>query len=174
ASSRLPNEEGATNGFLVRRSHYRFPRTALISIAATGFFIVIDAAFFSSSLPKVLEGGWFPLALAAIVFTVMTTWHRGREIAMARQKRAGTSVEAFLDSLAEHPPPRVPGTAMFMAGNADAVPRALLRNFACNKVLHERVVLLTVIIRDVPWVTSSERIDVAALGHGFYRVMVNF
>src|SRR5437870_1125842 len=145
-----------------------------LSVAATGFFIFIDAAFFSSSLLKIVEGGWFPLALAAIVFTVMTTWHRGREIAMARQKQAGTSVEAFLDSLAEHPPPRVPGTAMFMAGNADAVPRALLRNFACNKVLHERVVLLTVIIRDVPWVTSSERIEVKALRHGFYRVIVHF
>ena len=132
----------------------------MISIAATGFFIVIDAAFFSSSLPKVLEGGWFPLALAAIVFTVMTTWHRGREIAMAVQKQTGTPIESFLRSLAEHPVPRVPATAMFMAGNADAVPRALLRNFACNKVLHKRVVLLTIIIREVPWVTTSERIKV--------------
>ena len=145
-----------------------------LSVAATGFFILIDAAFFSSSLLKIVEGGWFPLALAAIVFTVMTTWHRGRDLAMARQRQTGTSVESFLRSLAGHSPPRVPGTAMFMAGNADAVPRALLRNLACNKVLHERVVLLTVIIRDVPWVVSSERIDVAALGHGFYRVMVNF
>jgi KUP system potassium uptake protein len=145
-----------------------------LSVAATGFFILIDAAFFSSSLLKILEGGWFPLALGAIVFTVMTTWHRGREIAMAVQKQTGTSVESFLDSLAEHPVPRVPGTAMFMAGNADAVPRALLRNFACNKVLHERVVLLTVIFREIPWVTSNERIEVKALSHGFYRVIVRF
>ena len=145
-----------------------------LSIAATGFFIVIDAAFFSSSLLKIVEGGWFPLALAAIVFTVMTTWHRGREIAMAVHRQTGTSIESFLRSLAEHPVPRVPGTAMFMAGNADAVPRALLRNFACNKVLHERVVLLTVIIREVPWVTASERIKVEALQHEFYRVIVYF
>jgi KUP system potassium uptake protein len=145
-----------------------------LSIAATGFFILIDAAFFSSSLLKVVEGGWFPLALAAIVFTVMTTWHRGRELAMARQKETGTSFESFLGSLAEHPPSRVAGTAMFMAGNADAVPRALLRNFACNKVLHERVVLLTVIIREIPWVTSNERIEVKALSHGFFRVIIYF
>jgi KUP system potassium uptake protein len=104
----------------------------------------------------------------------MTTWHRGREIAMAVQRQTGTSVESFLRSLAEHPVPRVPGTAMFMAGNADAVPRALLRNFACNKVLHERVVLLTVIIREVPWVPASERIKVEALHHGFHRVIVYF
>jgi KUP system potassium uptake protein len=145
-----------------------------LSIAATGFFILIDAVFFSSSLLKIVEGGWFPLALAAIVFTVMTTWRRGREIAMARLKETGTSVESFLRALAEHPSPRVPGTAMFMAGYADAVPRALLRNFACNKVLHERVVLLTVLIREIPWVTSSERIEVEELGQGFHRVIIYF
>src|SRR5437773_2302199 len=145
-----------------------------LSVAATGFFIVVDAAFFASTLPKIVEGGWFPLALAGIVFTVMTTWHRGRAIAMARHKETGTSVESFLGSLGEHPVPRVPGTAMFMAGNADALPRALLRNVACNKVLHERVVLLTVIIREVPWVTASERIKVEALKHGFHRVIVYF
>jgi KUP system potassium uptake protein len=145
-----------------------------LSLAATGFFILIDAAFFSSSLLKIADGGWFPLALAAIVFTVMTTWHRGREMAMARQKQAGAPVEKFLDSLAQGPPPRVPGTAMFMAGNADAVPRALLRNFECNKVLHERVVLLTVIISDIPWVSADDRIEHATLRHGFHRVIVRF
>jgi KUP system potassium uptake protein len=144
------------------------------SLAATGFFILIDAAFFSSSLLKIAQGGWFPLALAAIVFTVMTTWHRGREMAMARQKQTGASVESFLDSLAVSPPRRVPGTAMFMAGNAGAIPRALLRNFECNKVLHEQVVLLTVIIRDVPWVSSSERIEHETLRHGFHRLIVQF
>ena len=145
-----------------------------LSVVASSFFILIDAAFFSSSLLKIPEGGWFPLALAAIMFTVMTTWNRGRGMAMARQKQTGTSVESFLRSLAEHPPSRVPGTALFMAGNADVVPRPLLRNFACNKVLHERVVLLTVLISDVPWVPSSQRVEVQALGHGFIRVNVHF
>jgi KUP system potassium uptake protein len=145
-----------------------------LSLAATGFFILVDVAFFSSSLLKIAEGGWFPLALAAIVFTVMTTWHRGRELAMARQKQTGTSVESFLDSFADNPPQRVPGTAMFMAGNAGAVPRALLRNFECNKVLHEKVVLLTVIVREVPWVRASERIEWETLRHGFHRLIVHF
>ncbi|HUL67673.1 MAG TPA: potassium transporter Kup [Burkholderiaceae bacterium] len=145
-----------------------------LSLAATGFFIVIDAAFFSSSILKVAEGGWFPLALGAIVFTIMTTWHHGRELAMARQRQTGVSVEEFLRSLAERPPARVPGTAIFMAGNSDAVPRALLRNLACNNVLHERVVLLTVVISDVPWVPESERLEVRALSHGVYRMIINF
>jgi KUP system potassium uptake protein len=145
-----------------------------LSVAATGFFILIDAAFFSSSLLKIVEGGWFPLALGAIVFIVMTTWHRGREIAMAAQRRTGTSIDSFLSSLAEHPVPRVPGTAMYMAGNADSVPRVLLRNLACNKVLHERVVLLTVIFREVPWVSSDERIEVKTLSHGFCRLIIYF
>src|ERR1700687_2322961 len=145
-----------------------------LSVAATGFFIVIDAAFFSSSLLKIVEGGWVPLALAAIVVTVMTTWHRGREIAMARQKESGASIDSFLESLSQNPPQRVPGTAMFMAGNEHAIPRALLRNFECNKVLHERVVLLTVIIREVPWVAASERLTHEALSHGFHRVVVYF
>ena len=144
------------------------------SIAATVCFLLIDAAFFSSSLLKIVEGGWFPLALGAIVFTLMTTWRQGRVIALARQRQTGIPFQAFLDSLAERPPHRVPGTAVFMAGNADTLSRALLQNFACNKVLHERIVLLTVIIREVPWVPASERIWVDVLGHGFYRLTVYF
>ncbi len=157
--------------FLIR---FAWGYNLYLSLAATGFFILIDAAFFSSSLLKVADGGWFPLALGAIVFTVMTTWHRGREMAMARQKGSGTSVQSFLDSQGQNPPPRVPGTAIFMAGNADAIPHALLRNFACNRVLHEHVVLLTVVIREIPWVSSSERIEARELGHGFHRVIVYF
>ena len=121
-----------------------------LCIAATGFFVFIDAAFFASSLLKVHEGGWFPLALGALVFTVMTTWHRGRELALAAHRKSGIPLAAFLASLAKDPPHRVPGTAIFMAGTESSVPRALLQNFACNKVLHERVIFLTVLIRSVP------------------------
>jgi KUP system potassium uptake protein len=135
---------------------------------------LIDAAFFSSSLLKIVEGGWFPLALGAIVFTLMTTWRKGRVIAMARQRQTGIPLQTFLDSLVKRPPHRVPGTAVFMAGSADTLSRALLQNFSCNKVLHERVVLLTVIIREIPWVPSSERIWVDVLDQGFYRLTVYF
>ena len=145
-----------------------------LCIAATGFFLLVDAAFFSSSLLKIVEGGWFPLTLGAIVFTLMTTWRQGRVIAMARQRRTGTALQPFLDSLAKHPSHRVPGTAVFMAGNPDSVPRALLQNLACNQVLHERVVLLSVLIREIPWVPPSERTWVDVLGQGFYRLTVYF
>jgi KUP system potassium uptake protein len=158
--------------FFVIRYAWRY--NLLLSFAATGFFILIDVAFFSSSLLKVAEGGWFPLALGAIVFTAMTTWHRGRELAMARHRQTGTSIDEFYRWIEEMPPGRVPGTAMFMAGNADAIPRAMLRNYACNHVLHERVVLLTVIIRDVPWVAPRQRLEITELEHGFYRMIVYF
>jgi KUP system potassium uptake protein len=145
-----------------------------LCIAVTGFFVFIDAAFFSSSLLKVHEGGWFPLALAAIVFTVITTWHRGREIAFSTQTKSGLPLATFLESLARDPPHRVPGTAIFMVDQADSVSRALLQNFACNKVLHERVIFLTILIRSVPWVPVSERIAIEPLGGGFYRMLVHF
>jgi len=157
--------------FVIR---YAWHYNVLLSLAATGFFVVIDAAFFSSSLLKIVDGGWFPLALAAIVFTVMTTWHRGRELSMARHQQTGTSLDEFYRWIEEMPPGRVPGTAIFMAGNADAIPRALLRNYACNYVLHERVVLLTVIIGDVPWIAPGDRLEITELEHGFYRMIVYF
>jgi len=146
----------------------------LLCIAATGFFIFIDTAFFAASLLKIADGGWFPLALGGIVFTIMTTWHRGRRIAMAKQQQTGTPLEPFLQSLAENPPQRVPGTAVFMAGNAGALSRALLQNLTCNKVLHERVILLTIVILDVPWTVLSERLRIEPLAHGFHRLTVSF
>ena len=145
-----------------------------LAIAATSFFLVIDTAFFSSSLLKIVEGGWFPLALGALMFTLMTTWRRGRVIAMAAQRRSGVPVQTFIDSLAKRAPHRVPGTAVYMAGNADTLSRALLQNFECNKVLHERIVLLTVVIKDIPWVPAAERIWVEVIGQGFYRATVYF
>jgi len=158
--------------FFVIRYAWRY--NILFSLAATGFFILIDTAFFSSSLLKIVEGGWFPLALAAIVFTAMVTWHRGRELAMDSHRRTGTSIDEFYRWIEEMPPARVPGTAIFMAGNSEAIPRALLRNYACNRVLHERIVLLTVIIRDVPWVAPRQRLEITQLEHGFYRMIVYF
>ena len=145
-----------------------------LCIMATGFFVFIDAAFFASSLLKVHEGGWFPLALGALVFIGMTTWRRGRELAMAAHRQSGIPIATFIASLAKDPPHRVPGTAIFMAGNESSVSRALLQNFACNKVLHERVIFLTVLIRGVPWVPMSERMEVEPLGAGFYRMLIYF
>jgi KUP system potassium uptake protein len=158
--------------FFVVRFGWGYPLA--LCIAATGFFIMVDVAFFSSALLKVAEGGWFPLALGAVVFIVMTTWRRGRVLAIAAQRRTSIPLAPFLESLSAHPPIRVPGTAVFMAGDPEGVPNALLHNLKHFKVLHERVVFLTVVTRNVPWVPASERIVVESLGRGFYRLRVDF
>jgi len=158
--------------FFVIRFGWGYPLA--LCIAATGFFIVVDVAFFSSALLKVVEGGWFPLALGAIVFIVMTTWRRGRVLAIAAQRRTAIPLAPFLESLSTHPPIRVPGTAVFMAGDPEGVPHALLHSLKHYKVLHERVVFLTVVTRNIPWVSASERVTVEPLGQGFYRLMAYF
>lgn len=145
-----------------------------LCIAATGFFILLDLAFFSSSLLKISGGGWFPLVLGAMMFVVMITWWRGRRILAERLQTSAIPVQEFLASLFKYPPHRVPGTAVFMVANASAVPHALLHNLAHNKVLHERVVILTVVIEDRPWVPFSERVAVEALGNGCWRIQLRF
>jgi KUP system potassium uptake protein len=158
--------------FFVVRFGWGYPLA--LCIAATGFFILVDLAFFSSALLKIVEGGWFPLALGAIVFVFMTTWRRGRVLAIAAQRRTSIPLLPFLKSLSEHPPVRVPGTAVFMAGDPDGVPNSLLHNLKHFKVLHERVVFLTVVTRNIPWVPASERVAAEPLGQGFYRLIVHF
>jgi KUP system potassium uptake protein len=145
-----------------------------LCIAATGFFILLDLAFFSSSLLKVSSGGWFPLVLGAMMFVVMLTWWRGRRILAVRLQTSAIPVQEFLASLFKYPPHRVPGTAVFMVANANAVPHALLHNLAHNKVLHERVVILTVVIEDTPWVPFNERVAVESLGNGCWRIRMRF
>src|SRR4029077_7080148 len=140
--------------FFLIRYGWGFPLWACI--AATGFFVLVDVAFFSSSLLKVADGGWFPLALGGLVFIIMTTWRRGRVLAAAAQRRLAIPLASFVGSLAANPPHRVPGTAVFMAGDPDSVPNSMMHNLKHNKVLHERVVFLTVKIRSVPWVPPAE------------------
>ncbi|MGV3629173.1 MAG: potassium transporter Kup [Betaproteobacteria bacterium] len=145
-----------------------------LCIAATGFFILLDLAFFSSSLLKISSGGWFPLVLGAMMLVVMLTWHRGRRILAERLQTSAIPVQEFLASLFKYPPHRVPGTAVFMVANPDAVPHALLHNLSHNKVLHERVVILTVTIADTPWVPFNERVSVESLGNGCWRIRMRF
>ena len=158
--------------FFVIRYGWGYP--LLLCIFATGFFVAVDTAFVSATLLKVADGGWFPLVIGASIFTVMMTWRRGREILFERLRGSGIPLESFLKSLFEHPPLRVPGTAVFLVANPDAVPHALLHNLNHNKVLHERVVFLTVAIEDVPWVPFEERVEVESLGRGCWRVKVHF
>ncbi|HSG07530.1 MAG TPA: KUP/HAK/KT family potassium transporter, partial [Longimicrobiales bacterium] len=120
------------------------------------------------------HGGWFPLAIALVMFTLMTTWKRGKAILAERFEGRPLPVADFLKSLEARPPSRVPGTAVFMTSRAQGVPRALLHNLKHNRVLHERVLLLTVDIQDVPRVPEAERYSVTDLGRGFHRVVAHF
>jgi len=146
----------------------------LLAVIATAFFILVDVAFFSASLIKVADGGWFPIVVGALVFTVMVTWRRGRELLLAQLKQSSVPLDSFLVALFKNPPTRIPGTAVFLTSTPDAVPHALLHNLAHNKVLHERVVFLTVAVKDVPWVSDAERVSVEPLGHNCYRLAVCF
>ena len=119
-------------------------------------------------------GGWFPIAFGAAVFTLMSTWRTGREALFQRLYRGAPSLHSFLASLAHRPPARVPGTAVFLTGNPDSVPRALLHNLKHNKVLHDRVVVLNVQTEDVPQVPNSERVQVEHLAANFHRVLLRY
>jgi KUP system potassium uptake protein len=158
--------------FFVIRFGWGYP--LWLCVFATGFFAIVDAAFFSATLLKINDGGWFPLVIGAGVFTVMATWRRGREIMFDRLRSTSVPLEPFLQSLFVDPPQRVPGTAVFLTATPDSTPHALLHNLSHNKVLHERVVFLTVEIRDIPWMSFSDRVRVERLGHGCWRVRVRY
>jgi len=157
--------------FVIR---YGWGYNLLLCVFATGFFFIVDVAFFSSSLLKVAEGGWFPLAIGAGAFIVMATWRRGREILFERLRASTVPLEEFLASLFRDPPRRVAGAAVFLTATPDVMPHALLHNLYHNKVLHERVVFLTVTVKDVPSVPPGERVAVEPLEHDCYRVAVDF
>ena len=137
-------------------------------------FIVVDFAFFSANLSKVPEGGWFPLLLGLGIFTVLSTWRKGRTLLARRLQLDSMPLDAFLNSLRYGGPHRVEGTGVFLTANADGVPRAMLHNMLHNKVLHERVILLNVQVEDVPHVADGEQLGVTALGEGFYLVRMHF
>lgn len=145
-----------------------------IAAALATFFLIIDLAFFGANIIKVADGGWFPLILAVLVFIVMTTWKKGRRILNERIQSEARPLEEFLQGMARKPPIRVPGTAIFMNGNASRTPPALLHNLEHNKVLHERVLFLTVKTRQVPFVSPEERVEVESLGDGFHRLKVYY
>jgi KUP system potassium uptake protein len=144
----------------------------LATLSGMLFFLSIDLAFFSANAIKILQGGWFPLAIGLLVFTLMTTWKRGKEILAERQAAASIKLLPFLRGILDHPPIRVPGTAVFLTTNPDGVPHAMLHNLVHNKVIHETVILLTVKVKDEPWVPETERVIVESLKNEFYRVTI--
>ncbi|WP_224361685.1 potassium transporter Kup [Hyalangium versicolor] len=159
--------------YVVARERWNVSRAVAIPIA--GLFLVVDLAFFGANVVKITEGGWFPLSLAAFIFTLMTTWKRGREILAGKLRVASMDLKDLLEGFkGEHAPLRVPGTAVFMTGNPEGSPPALLHNLKHNKVLHEQVVLLTILAEDVPHVPSEERVEVEHLEQGFVRMIARY
>jgi KUP system potassium uptake protein len=138
------------------------------------FFVVVDFAFFSANIVKVLDGGWFPLVLGIAVFTLLATWKRGRALLYERLKQDSMPLDAFIQSLEYGGPHRVEGMGVFMTTNPDGVPRAMLHNLLHNKVLHETVVLLNVRVEDVPHVPEIDHIEVKKLPQGFFQVLVRY
>jgi KUP system potassium uptake protein len=136
-------------------------------------FFAVDGMYLAANLLKVPEGGWFPLLVGLIAFTLLTTWARGRQLLIDRMNEASLPMEIFIKSAATSAA-RVPGTAVFMTSTANGVPHALLHNLKHNKVLHERVILLTVQIKDVPYVDRDKRWDLRDYGSGFYRLIIRF
>ncbi len=151
---------------------WRWPPAAAVALGT--FFLAIDLAFFGANIGKVPGGGWFPLAVGAAVFTLITTWKRGRQLLAERIRTHLLPLEMFVRDIAAHPPVRVPGAAVFMTGNPEKAPLALAHNLKHNKTLHEKVVLLTILTEDVPYVPVSRRAEVEALDGGLQRVVARF
>jgi KUP system potassium uptake protein len=157
--------------FLAReRWGWSRPKAGLIA----GGFLIIDLAFWGANLPKIPHGGWVALLIGALIFTLLTTWKRGRLVLSKRMRDRTVPLADFLDSLVAHPPHRVPGTAVFMYNSSTRTPPALLHNLKHNKVLHERVVFLTVRTAEVPTVPDEDRVRVEPLGPGLWRVVLHY
>jgi len=137
-------------------------------------FLAIDLAFFGANLMKIAHGGWFPIMIAAVISLMMMSWRRGRAEVMAARSRDALPLASFIGRLGSSRIARVPGTAVFMTGNVELVPGALLHNLKHNRVLHERVVVMTVRTEDIPRVPADQRVDLRDLGGGFYAVTIHY
>ncbi len=158
--------------FYVVRYSWKYP--LWVCVLSTGFFFLVDLAFFSSNLLKLFAGGWFPLMIGGAVFTLMMTWKRGRTLMAEKQHAEAIELESFLDALFIAPPARVEGTAVFLTADSGTVPNALLHNLKHNKVLHEQNLFVTVRSHEVPWIGMDKRLQIEALGHDCWQVVVNY
>jgi len=144
------------------------------ALAVTAVFLSADLAFFGANIVKVPSGGWFPLMVAATVFVVMTTWVEGRRVLGRRLSEGRLPIRDFIKDIAGHPPSRVPGTAVFLSRTLGRTPPALMHNLKHNKVLHERVVILTVVTEEQPYVSEADRYELEVLGGGFFSIVLHF
>ncbi len=158
--------------FFVIRHGWGYPLP--LALAATGAFLLLDAALVVSCAIKFLEGGWFPLAAGIAIFAVMATWRRGRELLLESIRQGDPELLPFITALTGERTHRVARTAVYAVANPDTVPQALIHNLKHNQVLHERNLILTVVFHDVPWIADEERVQVTPLAPGFWRVQVNY
>jgi KUP system potassium uptake protein len=158
--------------FFVLRYDWRYP--LWLCVLATSCFMLIDATFFAAAMHKILDGGWFPLALGAVVFVVMLTWRRGRDLLHERLVDGSPPLAGFLEALLRDPPMQVQGTAVFMTSSQAATPNALLHSLKHYKVLHAQNVFMTVEFRDVPWIASEDRVRCERLARDCWRVIARF
>jgi KUP system potassium uptake protein len=157
---------------VVARSKWGWSLPAVVALVAG--FLAVDLSFWASSLLKIPSGGWFPLVIALVVFTLMTTWSTGRRILGERIQERTIPLATLLEDLRSAPPVRVPGTAIYLARNADMVPPALLQNLRHNKIIHERVVVLSLLTEDTARVAPEKRLAVEEIGPGMVRVVGRF
>lgn len=155
---------------LLRRV-WRWNRAAVLGV--TGLFAIVDGAFFLSNITKVADGGWFPLVVAAVIFTVLTTWATGRRLMREELAQASLPLEVFIKSTVSSVH-RVKGTSVFLSAAPEGVPAALLHNLKHNQVLHERVVILTIKVEEVPTVPQAQRAELIEQGNGFWRLILHF
>ena len=145
----------------------------VLAVAITGLFLLVDGAYFASNITKIPDGGWFPLLVAAVSFTVLTTWAKGRQLMRDRLQNSALPLPVFIKSVTKSVH-RVRGTSVFLSGSADVVPPALLHNLKHNQVLHERVLILHVKVEEVPHVPNEKRVEIHDAGAGFYRVILHY
>jgi KUP system potassium uptake protein len=156
--------------FVARRIWRWSPARAAI---VTGVFLLVDLMFFGANIVKLAQGGWLPLLIAVIILVVMTTWERGGALLAAGSGRA-LSVESLIQDLARGSVARVPGTAVFLSGDATRIPTALMHNLKHNKVLHESNVFLTIQNEEIPYVPEGERVTLQDLGESFHRILARY
>ena len=158
--------------FFVIRYNWNMP--LYLCIGATGFFFIVDFAFWASNLLKFFEGGWFPLVIGGGIFLLMITWSDGRRLLNNSLKAESFSLVDFLDAIFVAPPVRVEGTAEFLTAEPGNVPNALLHNLKHNKVLHRQNLFVTVRSQEVPWIGMNKRLEIEPLGHDCWQVIVNY
>jgi KUP system potassium uptake protein len=158
--------------YVVARHVWGWKRALVAPVAA--FFLLVDGSFFGANIIKVEDGGWFPLLVGIGVYTLMVTWKRGRQILGQRLAAESLPLARFLETVRPDSPIRVPGTAIFLSRDPTGVPTALLHNLKHNKVLHSRVIVLTMVTEEVPAVPPEERLEVQPLGKEFYRVITHY